>query len=44
MKAKIFIYLFLFLSIGIQAQDKVMDSLQSELKKKQKTTLIKRWF
>ncbi len=33
MKTKTLLYLFLFLSIGIQAQDKVMDSLQSELKK-----------
>ena len=33
MKAKLHIYLFLVISMVIQAQDKVMDSLQNELKK-----------
>ena len=33
MKSKILLYFFLIISIVVQAQDKVMDSLQSELKK-----------
>lgn len=33
MKTKIFLYLFLILSPVVQAQDKVMDSLQNKLKK-----------
>lgn len=33
MRTKILLYLFLFFSITIQAQDKVMDSLQNDLKK-----------
>lgn len=33
MRTKILLYLFLFISIVVHAQDKVMDSLQNELKK-----------